>query len=107
MIIGGEFGRTPAVEAKGGAIQNGRDHNTHRLYDVTGRRRGEAWDCVRGNGPRLGEKSGGKSRFMSMISMPRFFIFADLITRNSPIASAAAIFALQTYRGRYIQGLMA
>lgn len=28
VIIGGEFGRTPAVEAKGGAIQNGRDHNT-------------------------------------------------------------------------------
>lgn len=28
VIIGGEFGRTPAVEAKGGSIQNGRDHNT-------------------------------------------------------------------------------
>ena len=28
VVIGGEFGRTPAVEAKGGAIQNGRDHNT-------------------------------------------------------------------------------
>jgi hypothetical protein len=28
VIIGGEFGRTPAVEAKGGSLQNGRDHNT-------------------------------------------------------------------------------
>ena len=28
VIIGGEFGRTPAVEAKGAAVQNGRDHNT-------------------------------------------------------------------------------
>jgi len=28
VIIGGEFGRTPAVEAKGGSVQNGRDHNT-------------------------------------------------------------------------------
>lgn len=27
VLIGGEFGRTPAVEAKGGSLQNGRDHN--------------------------------------------------------------------------------
>lgn len=27
VMIGGEFGRTPAVEAKGGSLQNGRDHN--------------------------------------------------------------------------------
>ena len=30
VIIGGEFGRTPAVEISGFVkVQNGRDHNTH------------------------------------------------------------------------------
>jgi len=30
VIIGGEFGRTPAVEVSGlVAVQNGRDHNSH------------------------------------------------------------------------------
>ncbi|MEO8658830.1 MAG: DUF1501 domain-containing protein [Bryobacteraceae bacterium] len=28
VMIGGEFGRTPAVEAKGSTLQNGRDHNS-------------------------------------------------------------------------------
>jgi uncharacterized protein (DUF1501 family) len=28
VMIGGEFGRTPAVEAKGTTLQNGRDHNS-------------------------------------------------------------------------------
>jgi len=28
VMIGGEFGRTPAVESKGSTLQNGRDHNS-------------------------------------------------------------------------------
>ena len=35
MIIGGEFGRTPAVEVSGLVkVQNGRDHNSHGFSTV-------------------------------------------------------------------------
>ena len=40
MLIGGEFGRTPAVEVGGLVkVQNGRDHNNHGFTYVARRRR--------------------------------------------------------------------
>ena len=40
VVWGGEFGRTPMVQA--GTGEDGRDHHPQRLYDVVGRRRRQA-----------------------------------------------------------------